>query len=54
MYPLMTQNPKLQKDYLIKITDKKLDRVFDQENKGKFNLDSVYIQDDYISKFNKN
>lgn len=50
VYPLMTSDKTLQKEFIIKtnINNEKLDKVFDPQNHGKFNLNSVYIMDDYI------
>lgn len=45
VYPLMTSDPKKQKEYTLKITDTKLNNVFDKQNKDNFNLQSIMIQD---------
>lgn len=43
VYPLMTSDPILGKEFTVKITDKKLDNVFDDKNKNNFNLQSIMI-----------
>ena len=48
-YPLMTQDPAIKKEYVLKITDKKLENVFDKKEPA-FNLQSIYIEDNYIGK----
>lgn len=53
-YPLMTSDPNKQKEFTVKITNKKLDQQFDQENKNKFNLQSIMIQDYIPTSASKN
>lgn len=46
-YPLMTNDPKISKDYLVKVNDKHLNNVFSSQIDGNVNLQSV-IMDNYI------
>ena len=51
VYPLMTNDPSLKKDFTFKnhcINNQKLEQVFDEKNDQNFNLNSVYINYDYI------
>lgn len=59
VYPLFTTDPKLRKEYTLKIngkdpnkkiTDSQLNSVFDNKNKSNNVLQSICIQDDYMSK----
>jgi hypothetical protein len=45
VYPLMTSDPEKGKEFTVKITNQKLDHVFDTANKNNFNLQSIMIQD---------
>ena len=45
VYPLMTSDPSKQKEFTVKITNQKLDNVFDKQNNENFNLQSIMIQD---------
>lgn len=48
IYPLITSDPKKQKEFIVKISKGKLDQVFsDDAEDNKFNLKSI-IQDNYI------
>ena len=47
-YPLMTSDPAVKKEYIVKITDQHLNNVFDGKDKNV--LTSIIIQDDYMSK----
>ena len=47
-YPLMTTDPTKKKEYTLKITDNKLNNAFDHSEDPKFNLQSIYIQENYI------
>ena len=38
VYPLMTSDPSKQKEFTVKITNNKLDNVFDKKNNNNFNL----------------
>lgn len=49
-YPLMTTDPAKRKEYTLKITDNKLNNAFDSKEDPKFNLQSIYIQENYIGK----
>lgn len=46
-YPLMTTDPSIKKEYILKITDEHLNKVFDKNNNQVQN--SIIIQDDYMS-----
>ena len=52
-YPLVTKDENKKKDYVVKINGEKLDKVFDPENKNKFNLQSIYIDNNYIDRAKK-
>ena len=52
IYPLMTSDPDKGKEFTVKITNKKLDNVFDHKNNNDFNLQSIMIQN-YIPAGNK-
>lgn len=47
-YPLVTEDPEIHKDYSLKIPSAQLDRVFDKKHKNQFNLQSLYINDNYV------
>lgn len=51
-YPLVTEDPEKQREYTIKIPQNipatQLNRVFDPQNKDQFNLQSIYINDNYV------
>lgn len=47
-YPLVTEDPEIHRDYNLKIPSAQLDRVFDKKNTNQFNLQSVYINDNYV------
>jgi hypothetical protein len=46
-YPLMTTDPAIRKEYLVKVNDKHLNNVFSSQIDGNVNLQSV-ILDNYI------
>lgn len=50
-YPLMTNDPAIKKDYILKITDQHLNKVFDDKDRKQV-LQSILIQDDYMSQMN--
>lgn len=45
-YPLATEDPEKKKEFTVKITDNQLNNVFSKNDQ--FNLQSIYIQDNYI------
>lgn len=49
-YPLVTEDPKKKKEYVLKITDTHLNNVFGsgKNENSQFNLQSIIIQDNYI------
>ena len=52
IYPLMSNDPSIKKDFIVKINDGHLNQVFDSNNKKNV-LQSVYIQDDYMTRMAK-
>ena len=52
IYPLMSNDPSIKKDFIVKINDGHLNQVFDSENKKNV-LKSIYIQDDYMTRMAK-
>jgi len=48
-YPLMTNNPEKKREYTLKITNNHLENVMGQKNSNLFNLQSIYIQDNYMA-----
>ena len=50
-YPLMTNDPAIKKEYILKITDEHLNKVFDDKDRKQV-LNSIFIQDDYMSAMN--
>lgn len=49
MYPLMTKDETIKKEYTLKITDAHLDKVMGMHQRSEFNLQSI-IMEDYIKK----
>lgn len=48
-YPLVTNDESKKVDYVIKINQDKLDKVFDPKNKNNFNLQSMIIENDHFA-----
>ena len=48
-YPLVTNDESEKVDYVIKINQDKLDKVFDPSNKNNFNLQSMIIENDHFA-----
>jgi hypothetical protein len=45
----MTNDPAKKKEYILNITDEHLNKVFDDKDRKQV-LNSIFIQDDYMSK----
>lgn len=52
IYPLMSNDPSIKKDFIVKINDGHLNQVFDDTNRKNV-LKSIYIQDDYMTQMAK-
>ena len=52
IYPLMSNDPSIKKDFIVKINDGHLNQVFDAQNRKNV-LKSIYIQDDYMTRMAK-
>ena len=49
-YPLVTEDPSKRKEFTLKITDNHLNKVFGNGavHQSQFNLQSIYIEENYI------
>ena len=48
IYPLMTNDPSIKKDFIVKINDGHLNQVFDNNNRKNV-LKSIYIKEAYMT-----